>query len=115
MRVMVLVALAFAVLPAASTPAESSRLPNIVLILTDDLGINDLGVYGRRDHSTPNLDRLASEGIRFTSAYSAAPVCSPSRAALLTGHAPALASWRAGMDNVVPKAGSSSAAPKPKP
>jgi arylsulfatase A-like enzyme len=63
--------------------------PNIVLILADDLGINDLGVYGRADHSTPHLDKLAKEGKRFTCAYSAAAICSPSRAALLTGQSPA--------------------------
>lgn len=63
--------------------------PNIVLILADDLGINDLGCYGRTDHRTPNLDRLAAEGLRFTNAYAAAPLCSASRAALLTGKHPA--------------------------
>src|SRR5437867_4780022 len=63
--------------------------PNIVLILADDLGINDLGCYGRKEHHTPNLDRLAGEGMRFTSAYCAQPICSPSRAAILTGRTPA--------------------------
>jgi len=67
---------------------ESKARPNIVFILADDLGINDLGCYGRKDHDTPRLDRLARQGLRFTSAY-AEPVCSPSRAALLTGKAPA--------------------------
>jgi len=62
--------------------------PNIVFILADDLGINDLGCYGRKDHETPNIDRLAREGKRFTCAY-AQPVCSPSRAAILTGQDPA--------------------------
>ncbi|MFQ3594411.1 MAG: sulfatase [Gemmataceae bacterium] len=63
--------------------------PNLVLIQADDLGINDLGCYGRTDHRTPNLDALARQGLRFTSAYSAQSVCSPSRAALLTGKHPA--------------------------
>ena len=63
--------------------------PNIIIIHADDLGVNDLGVYGRKDHRTPHLDRLAAEGMRFTSAYCAQPICSPSRAALLTGKAPA--------------------------
>ena len=63
--------------------------PNVVLILADDLGVNDLSCYGRKDHRTPNLDRLASEGMRFTSAYCAQPICSPSRAALMTGKCPA--------------------------
>jgi arylsulfatase A-like enzyme len=67
---------------------EGKARPNIVFILADDLGINDLGCYGRKDHETPRLDRLAKQGIRFTSAY-AEPVCSPTRAALLTGKAPA--------------------------
>jgi arylsulfatase A-like enzyme len=70
------------------SPAGDER-PNIVLILADDLGENDLSCYGRRDQSTPHLDRLAAEGIRFTSAYCAQPICSPSRAALLTGKTPA--------------------------
>jgi arylsulfatase A len=63
--------------------------PNIVFILADDLGVNDLAAYGRRDHRTPNLDRLAAAGLRFTAAYVASPICSPSRAALMTGRAPA--------------------------
>ena len=49
------------------------RPPNIVFILADDLGVNDLGAYGRREHRTPNLDRLAAEGLRFTAAYVASP------------------------------------------
>jgi arylsulfatase A len=75
------------------TSLEPSRAaetrPNIVLIFADDLGINDLGCYGRKDHHTPNLDRLASQGMRFTCAYTAQPICSPSRAALMTGKCPA--------------------------
>lgn len=63
--------------------------PNILFILCDDLGINDLHCYGRQDHHTPNLDRLAAQGTRFTSAHCAQPICSPSRAAILTGKAPA--------------------------
>src|SRR3954465_3194618 len=62
--------------------------PNVVLILADDLGINDLGCYGRKDQRTPNLDRLKSQGMRFTCAYAAQPVCSPSRAAIMTGKSP---------------------------
>jgi arylsulfatase A-like enzyme len=63
--------------------------PNIVFILADDLGINDLGCYSRKDHDTPHLDRLATQGVRFTAAYCAQPICSASRAALLTGESPA--------------------------
>jgi arylsulfatase A len=70
--------------PLAAAP---SRPPNIVFILCDDLGYGDLGCYGSRIR-TPNLDRLASEGVRFTNFCSADPVCSPSRAALLTGRYP---------------------------
>lgn len=70
-------------------PAAERNKPNIVFILCDDLGINDLHCYGRQDHHTPNLDRLATQGTRFTSALCAQPICSPSRAAILTGKAPA--------------------------
>ncbi len=74
---------------AIAADADKPRPPNIVLILADDLGINDLGCYGRSEHKTPHLDRLASQGMRFTSAYCAQPICSPSRAALMTGRTPA--------------------------
>jgi arylsulfatase A-like enzyme len=69
--------------------AAQNLKPNIVFILADDLGINDLHCYGRPDHHTPNLDRLATQGLRFTTAYCAQPICSPSRAAILTGKTPA--------------------------
>jgi arylsulfatase A len=69
--------------------ACAAEKPNIVFILADDLGINDLACYGRKEHHTPNLDRLASQGARFTQAYCAQPICSPSRAAILTGKSPA--------------------------
>lgn len=59
--------------------------PNIIMIVADDLGWYDLGCYGNDFIETPNLDKLASEGIRFTDAYAAAPLCSPSRASLITG------------------------------
>ncbi len=81
---------AFLVFPCAlSEAAEGRTRPNIVFILADDLGINDLHCYGRGDHHTPHLDRLATEGMRFTSGYCAQPICSPSRAAILTGKTPA--------------------------
>ncbi len=72
----------------AAIHAAPSDRPNIVFILCDDLGINDLHCYGRQDHQTPHLDRLAREGMRFTSAYCAQPICSPSRCALTTGQYP---------------------------
>ena len=80
------------VLAASCLPAAEQQVaarPNIVFILTDDLGIYDLGCYGRTEHHTPHLDRLAAQGVRFTSAYCALPLCSPSRAAILTGKNPA--------------------------
>ena len=61
--------------------------PNIVLIFADDLGWSDLGCYGHPYHRTPNLDQLAKEGMRFTNGYAGAPICSASRASLLTGKA----------------------------
>lgn len=67
---------------------NSTRLPNIVHIFADDLGYGDLGCFGADDIKTPHIDRIASEGIRFTDFYSASSVCSPSRAGLLTGRMP---------------------------
>src|SRR5438034_5642610 len=80
-----LFSLSLLIIPASA--AETSRPPNIVLILADDLGWADLGCYGADLHETPNIDRLARESVRFTDAY-AAPVCSPTRASLLTGQSP---------------------------
>ncbi len=68
---------------------DNSRPPNIVFILADDLGWAELGCYGNHFNETPNLDRLARDGMRFTQAYAAAPVCSPFRASLMTGQFPA--------------------------
>jgi len=62
--------------------------PNVIVIMADDLGGADAGCYGAKDILTPNLDALARRGVRFTQFYSAAPVCSPSRAGLMTGHHP---------------------------
>jgi len=69
--------------------AERRRPPNIVFILADDLGWTDLGCFGSSFYETPNIDRLAQQGMRFTSAYAACPVCSPTRASILTGKYPA--------------------------
>ena len=68
--------------PAADTPAGK---PNVVFILADDLGWTDLACYGSKYYETPNLDRLAAEGVRFTSGYTCGPNCTPPRAALLSG------------------------------
>ena len=84
----VLTALLLALALSWSTHAGENP-PNIVFILCDDLGINDLHCYGRQDHHTPNLDRLAEQGMRFTCAYCAQSICSPSRASILTGKSPA--------------------------
>ena len=73
---------------AVPTPAPNLGPPNVVLILADDLGWGDLGSYGNRTIRTPNLDRLAAEGARFTSFYVPSPICAPSRAGLLTGRFP---------------------------
>ena len=78
-------------LAAESTAAQSSRRsrrPNVIFILADDLGWGDLSCYGRPDYRTPNLDRLAAEGTRFTDAYSASAVCTPTRCAFHTGRYP---------------------------
>ena len=66
-------------------PAGGASRPNIVFILADDLGYGDLGCFGQRKFATPNIDRLAEEGMRFTQAYAGAAVCAPSRCCLMTG------------------------------
>ena len=67
---------------------EMKTQPNLVIIYTDDLGYGDLGCFGSEEISTPHLDALADSGVRMTDWYSNSPVCSPSRAALLTGRYP---------------------------
>src|SRR5687768_6000736 len=68
--------------------AAATSKPNIVFFLADDLGQRDLGCYGSAFYETPNLDRLAKEGARFTDAYAACAVCSPTRASIMTGQWP---------------------------
>jgi arylsulfatase A-like enzyme len=77
----------------------AARRPNIVVILIDDYGARDSGCYGSTYYETPNIDRLASQGVRFTNGYAACPVCSPTRASIMTGKYPArlhLTDWIAG-------------------
>lgn len=83
--------LAALVMTGAAQAAGPAR-PHVVLVLADDLGLGDVGCYGGRVAPTPHLDRMAREGTRFTQYYAAAPICSPSRCGLLTGHFPAR--WR---------------------
>ena len=66
----------------AQKPASK---PNVIYIFADDLGYGELGCYGQKKIKTPNLDRLAAGGMRFTQHYSSAPVCAPSRCGLMTG------------------------------
>lgn len=77
--------------PSANVGAQgpAKKSPNIIFILSDDLGYYDLGCYGNQFNKTTHIDRLASEGMRFSQAYVASPVCSPSRAAILTSKHPA--------------------------
>ena len=72
-----------------ATADRATKPPNIILILADDLGWSDLGCYGHPYHQTPNMDRLAAQGLRFTNGYAPAPICSASRASILTGKTPA--------------------------
>ena len=83
---MALVTLTLCVPAAVSVASEK---PNVLLILADDLGYGDVGCYGCPDTKTPHMDKLAHDGVRCTDGYAAFPVCSPSRAALLTGRYPA--------------------------
>jgi len=82
-----------------SVSDSAETRPNFVVILCDDLGWGDLGCYGNPHIQTPNLDRLAQQGLRLTSCYSPAPVCSPSRVGLLTGRSPT----RAGVVDWIPE------------
>jgi arylsulfatase A-like enzyme len=85
--------------PSLPERARAAEPPNIIVFLIDDLGRNDLGCYGSTFYRTPHIDRLAAEGMKFTDAYAACPVCSPTRATLLTGKYPArlnLTDWLPG-------------------
>jgi arylsulfatase A-like enzyme len=78
--------------------AEVAQPPNVLFILVDDLGWRDLGCYGHPIHETPNIDKLASDGMRFTDGYAACPVCSPTRASIMAGKYPS----RTGITNWLP-------------
>lgn len=94
-----LTALVLTILATALPAQNAGRPPNVIVILVDDWGTTDLGCYGSKLYETPNIDRLASVGVRFTTGYSACTVCSPTRAALMTGKYPArlhLTDWIAG-------------------
>lgn len=86
--------------PAYGARVPTEKRPNVVMFLVDDLGWGDFGCYGNTFHETPNIDRLAKESMKFTRAYAAGPVCSPSRAAILTGQTPA----RLGLTDWIPGA-----------
>ena len=87
-----------ALLLLTSALHAADRPPNVLVFFVDDMGWNDLGVTGNPFHETPHADRLAAEGMRFTDAYAACPVCSPTRAALMTGRYPA----SIGLTNFIP-------------
>jgi arylsulfatase A-like enzyme len=80
-----LIGLVFVLSLQAQKTKPASRKPNIILILADDLGYGDIGAFGQKFIKTPNLDKLAQDGIKFTNFYAGAPVCAPSRASLMTG------------------------------
>lgn len=95
----ILACLALLLLASLPSVGCGADRPNVILVVVDDLGWADTGAYGSRYHRTPAIDALAASGVRFTDAYAAAPVCSPTRASLLTGLAPArlaLTEWLPG-------------------
>jgi arylsulfatase A len=111
-----LLALCLSAMTVASCTGDRNRAlagesPNIIFILADDLGWSDLSVYGNRFNEAPNLSRMAEEGVRFTSAYAACPVCSPTRASIMSGQYPArvgitdfiIGHWRPYEEVIVPK------------
>ena len=87
-RMLIALVIALAATPAYAQPSSPQPPPNVLLILSDDHSAAHVGCYGNKDVRTPNLDRLASEGMRFDRAYVASPQCVPSRAAILTGRHP---------------------------
>lgn len=96
---LILTILLTATLSWISSSHAAERAPNIVFFLVDDLGWKDLGCYGSSFYETPHVDQLAQQGVRFTNAYAACHVCSPTRASIMTGKYPArlkLTDWLSG-------------------
>lgn len=89
----------FIAIAAITTPAFAQRLPNVVIIFIDDMGYADIGPFGAKGYQTPNLNRMAKEGILFTDFYAAQAVCSASRAALLTGCYPNRIGFHGALDH----------------
>ena len=86
----------------SNTTGKAQKKPNVIFMLVDDMGWMDIGANGSTFYETPNIDRLAAEGVRFTQAYAASPICSPTRASILTGKNPArinLTQWIGGPGN----------------
>ncbi len=83
--VAVIIGLWFGFAAQGAAPGNSPLRPNIIFILADDLGYGDVGCYGQKKIKTPNLDKLAADGIRFTQCYAGTTVCAPSRSSLMTG------------------------------
>lgn len=95
----------FSVALAIMSSTAQGRGPNVIILYADDMGIADVGCYGCQDIKTPNIDALARKGVRFTNYYSAAPICAPSRAALLTGRYPIRAGVPTNVGSVPGQAG----------
>ena len=105
MKLLLIPVLLLSLLVFGCSPSEEARLPNFVVILTDDQGYADLSCFGGHHVSTPRIDQMAAEGMKLTSFYMAAPLCTPSRAALLTGSYPRRVDLAYGTDFVVLLAG----------
>src|SRR5512146_635206 len=84
-KLTLLLAATLAILVNLPAAVRAEKLPNLVIILADDMGYGDLGCYGHPSMRTPNLDRMAAEGMRFTDFYASQSICTPSRAGLMTG------------------------------
>ena len=87
-RYLFIFVLSLVLLPGRASMVEARSLPNVIFLLTDDLGYSDISCYGAKKVKTPHLDRLAAEGMMFKDFHTAASICSPSRAAFLTGAYP---------------------------